>query len=313
MTNPREAGISVSIGRPITQTQVHILDRYLRPVPVGVSGEIHAGGDGLAQCYLNSPARTAEKFIPNPFSPIPGVRLYKTGDLARYREDGNIEFLGRADRQVKLRGFRIELGEIESALAAYPPVREAVVLVRVGPSGEKTLVTYVTGKEGQELVVSALREFLQAKLPDYMVPSAVVILEAMPLLANGKVDRAALPASGADGRNVAGADSAPRSPDETVIAGIWADVLGVDRVGIHENFFAMGGHSLTATQIISRMRTKLQLEVPLRILFEKPTVAEVSEEIQKMKTRGPTYSQSPGITRRTRSEYRLAEAKANDG
>jgi hypothetical protein len=230
--------------------------------------------------------------------------------LARYRQDGNIEFLGRADRQVKLRGFRIELGEVESALAGYPSASEAVVLLRVDPSGDKTLVAYVTGKEGLELSVPALREFLQARLPDYMVPSVFVILEAMPMTANGKIDRAALPAPGADRRKEAAAYVAPRNPDEAIIAGIWAEVLGLDQAGIHENFFALGGHSLKATQIISQMRTKLRLEVPLRILFEKPTIAEVSEEIQKMKTNGTAHPQPPEIIRRARSEFRVAENPA---
>jgi surfactin family lipopeptide synthetase C len=311
MTSPAQAESTVPIGCPIAHTQVYILDRHLRPVPVGIAGELHTGGDGLARCYLNSPARTAEKFIPDPFCGIPGARLYETGDLARYREDGNIEFLGRTDRQIKLRGFRIELGEVESALAAYPLASEAVVLLRVEPSGDKRLVAYVTGKGELALSVPALREFLEARLPDYMVPSLYVILDAMPLTANGKIDRGALPAPDANRRDEVAPNTVPRNPDEAIIAGIWAEVLGVDQVGIHENFFALGGHSLKATQIISQMRTKLRLEVPMRILFEKATIAEITEEMQKMKANGTAHPQSPGIVRRARSEYRLAESESD--
>jgi amino acid adenylation domain-containing protein len=326
---------SVSIGRPIANTQIFILDPYLMPVPVGVFGELHIGGAGLSRGYLNRPELTAEKFIPNPFAedaihtsyrfrlhrnhkiestvnsqqstilpvqpelisfiPHPSSfilseRLYKTGDLARYLPDGNIEFMGRSDHQVKVRGFRIELGEIEAVLSQYPAVREAIALVREDNPGDKRLVAYIVanselrGGQGDtdpthSEFINYLRVFLKQKLPQYMMPSAFVLLEAMPLTPNGKIDRRSLRAPDTNTAEFESNFTQPRTPDEQLIAEIWAEVLGLERVGIHDNFFELGGHSLLATQAISRLREAFQVEVPLRSLFESPTVATVTESL----------------------------------
>ena len=271
-----------TIGRPISNTQIYLLDEQLQPVPIGMAGELHIGGAGVAQGYLNRPELTAQRFIPNPFSTEPGARLYKTGDLARYLADGNIEFLGRLDTQVKLRGFRIELGEIEAVLARHPAVRQSAILIHeatpgrsvTGERGDKRLVAYVVPNPGQVPTSGELRRYLQECLPEYMVPSAFVILETLPLTPNGKVDRRALPAP-----ELAETYAAPSNPVQEILAGIWAEVLGLDRVGIHDNFFEMGGHSLVATQLISRLRGALQVELPLRTVFEAPTVADLAKII----------------------------------
>ncbi|MEG5063351.1 amino acid adenylation domain-containing protein [Microcoleus sp. B3-A4] len=295
---------SVSIGRPIANTQIFILDPYLMPVPVGVFGELHIGGAGLSRGYLNRPELTAEKFIPNPFAEDPihdsfiphpssfilSERLYKTGDLARYLPDGNIEFIGRSDHQVKVRGFRIELGEIEAVLSQYPAVREAIALVREDNPGDKRLVAYIVanselrGGHGDtdpthSEFINHLRVFLKQKLPPYMMPSAFVLLEAMPLTPNGKIDRRSLRAPDINRAEFESNFTEPRTPDEQLIAEIWAEVLGLERVGIHDNFFELGGHSLLATQAISRLREAFQVEVPLRSLFESPTVATVTQSL----------------------------------
>ena len=271
---------TVPIGRPIANTRIYILDRELQPVPVGVPGELHIGGDGLARGYLNRPDLTAEKFIADPFSGEPGARLYRTGDLARYRPDGNIEFLGRMDHQVKVRGFRIELGEIEAVLGQHPGLREAVVLAREDGPGDKRLVAYVVAHSGgASVAVSELRGFLGEKLPDYMIPSVFVFLDAMPLTPSGKVDRRGLPAPDAARPEGQEGYVAPRTPVEEALAGIWAEVLGLDRVGIHDNFFELGGHSLLATQVVSQARRLFQVELALRRLFEAPTVAGLVESL----------------------------------
>ncbi|MEG5139393.1 MULTISPECIES: non-ribosomal peptide synthetase [unclassified Microcoleus] len=298
---------SVSIGRPIANTQIFILDRYLMPVPVGVFGELHIGGAGLSSGYLNRPELTAEKFIPNPFTKdgihasfilhpssfIFSERLYKTGDLARYLPDGNIEFMGRSDHQVKVRGFRIELGEIETVLSQYPAVREAIALVREDNPGDKRLVAYIVanselrGGQGDTTpthseLINHLRVFLKQKLPQYMMPSAFVLLEAMPLTPNGKIDRRSLRAPDTNTAEFESNFTQPRTPDEQLIAEIWAEVLGLERVGIHDNFFELGGHSLLATQAIARLREAFQIELPLRVLFEAPTVASLSDRISQI-------------------------------
>jgi amino acid adenylation domain-containing protein len=268
----------VPIGRPIANTQIYLLDQHLQPVPIGVPGELHIGGDGLARGYLNRPELTDEKFVSNPYNPR--GRLYKTGDLARYLPDGTIEYLGRIDHQVKIRGFRIELGEIEACLSQHPEVREAVVVAREDVSGSKGLIAYIVPQEKPGSSVSELRSFLKEKLPDYMVPSAFVMLDSLPLTPNGKVDRRALPAPD---RTRVGSEktfTSPRTPVEEVLAGIWAQVLDIEPVGIHDNFFELGGHSLLATQVIYRVRSTLQVELPLRCLFESPTVAGLAESIE---------------------------------
>lgn len=269
----------IPIGRPIPNAQVYVLDDLLRPLPIGAVGDLHIGGVGLARGYVGRPDVTAEKFIPHPFSGEPGARLYKTGDLARYLPDGNIEFLGRIDHQVKIRGLRIELGEIEKTLGQHPAVREAIMVVQEGPPGEKRLVAYVSAKGETRPSANELRDFLKQKLPEHMVPAIFVSLDAFPLTANGKVDRRALPAP--DGRRpeVDEAFVACRTPTEDLLAEIWGQVLGVERVGIHDDFFQLGGHSLLATQVVSRIREGFQVEMPLRRLFDTPTVAGLAEHI----------------------------------
>nr|WP_258004534.1 condensation domain-containing protein [Cylindrospermopsis raciborskii] len=266
---------TVPIGRAIANTQVYILDRYLQPVPIGVCGELYLGGTGLARGYLNRPQLTAEKFINNPF--VPGERLYKTGDLARFLPDGNIEFIGRIDHQVKIRGFRIELGEIETVLTQHAQVKQVVVIVREDNPGNKYLTAYIVS-ENLTLTSSELRQFLKEHLPEYMIPLAFVILNAFPLNPNGKIDRRALPVPNlAD--NPQTVFVAPRNPTEETIAHIIANVLGLEKVGIYDNFFELGGHSLLATSVISRVRESLSLQLPLRSLFEAPTIAQLSQVI----------------------------------
>ncbi|HWS86509.1 MAG TPA: amino acid adenylation domain-containing protein [Pyrinomonadaceae bacterium] len=281
-----------TIGRPVSNTRAYVLDRYMQPVPVGVAGELHVGGAGLARGYLNRPNTTAEKFIPDPFSQEPGARLYRTGDLARFLPDGDIEFLGRVDFQIKLRGFRIELGEIEAALASHPAVREAVAVVRED-GGDKRLVAYLVADAPAP--AAELRQYLRERVPDYMVPSAFVLLEGMPLNANGKVDRKALPAPGVEmmGR----AYTAPRTPVEEELAGIWAEVLRVERVGVEDNFFELGGHSLMATQIVSRVRKALGVDLPLRMLFESPTVEGLARHVEAALSQSRADSAPPLVAR----------------
>jgi len=274
------------IGRPIANAQIFILDSYFNPVPVGVTGELHIGGDGLACGYLNRPELTAEKFIANPLSDEPGSRLYRTGDLARYLPDGNIEYLGRIDNQVKIRGFRIELGEIEAVLAQHPGIQQAVVLAREDTPGDKRLVAYVVTAGGSTTSVHDLRSYLQHKLPDYMVPSAFVFLDSLPLNANGKLDRKALPAPEQSRPGLDDAFTPPTTPVEEILANIWSEILKLDKVGIHDNFFHLGGHSLLATQIVSRVRSEFDIELPLRRIFESPTVAEMAILITVDQTKG---------------------------
>lgn len=283
----------VSIGQPIANTQIYILDPFWQPVPIGVSGELYIGGVGVARGYLNRPELTAEKFLPNPFSDEPGTRLYKTGDLARYLPDGNIEFLGRVDHQVKIRGFRIELGEIETVLGHHPDVREAIVVAVEDAPGEQRLVAYVITEPGSVLTSSALRKFLQEKLPAYMTPAVFVLLAAWPLLSNGKIDRRALPVPDRARPEFEETFVAPRTPTEEMLAGIWAQVLGIERIGIHDNFFSLGGHSLLATQVVSRMRNAFQVEIPLRRLFELPTVAGQAGSIEVARRAGQNLQAPP--------------------
>ena len=280
---------SSPIGRPIPNARIYILNNALRPLPIGVAGHLHIGGVGLARGYLNRPELTAEKFIPDPFSAEPGARMYKTGDLARYLPDGNIEFLGRADHQVKIRGFRIELGEIEAVLGQHPAVREAVVLAREDAPGEKRLVAYVVA----ESTADELRRFLKDKLPDHMVPAVFVLLDTLPLLSNGKIDRRALPAPDRTRPELDKTFVAPRTPTEELLAEIWAQLLDLERVGIHDNFFDLGGHSLLATQAVSRMRDAFQVEIPLRRLFEVPTVAGLAESIEAARQAGQNLLAPP--------------------
>lgn len=266
------------IGRPIANTQIYLLDEHLQILPIGVVGEIYIGGNSLARGYLNDPALSAARFIPNPFSNDPGARLYKTGDLARYRSDGNIQFVGRRDNQVKIRGVRIELGEIEAVLSQHPRLQNSIVLVREDIPDNKYLVAYVVANPPAP-TSNQLRHFLQQKLPASMLPSSFILLDSLPLTPNGKVDWRSLPAP----EKIAPLQHnfiAAQTPIQQMLVGIWAEVLQVEAVGIDDNFFDLGGHSLLATQIISRVRTNFNVELPLHSLFEFPTVLELAEEIE---------------------------------
>ncbi|MES1245585.1 MAG: amino acid adenylation domain-containing protein, partial [Acidobacteriota bacterium] len=269
---------SVPIGRPIANTTIHLLDRDLRSVPLGVPGELFIGGVQPARGYRGRPELTAEKFVPDPFGE-PGSRLYRTGDLCRWRPDGAVDYLGRIDQQVKIRGFRIELEEIETALREHPAVRQSALAVH-RRGGDPALVAYVVSSDGTPFAPDALRLFLQDRLPDYMVPEFYVPLAELPLSPNGKVDRKALPAPGAPER--AGDGGEPRTPVEEILAAIWAEVLGLDRVGIRDHFFALGGHSLKATQVVSRIRAGFRVDLPLRLLFEAPVLADFAARIEPL-------------------------------
>ena len=258
---------ALSIGRPIANTRIYVLDKCGELVPVGVVGELYIGGAGVARGYLNRPELTAERFLADRFSPDAATRMYRTGDLGRWLADGNIEFVGRNDFQVKIRGFRIELGEIEAKLSEHPGVRDAVVIVREDTPGDKRLAAYVTTQSGDSLDIQALRTHLAAALPEYMVPAAYMQLASFPLTPNGKLDRKALPAPEADAY-VAHAYEAPQGTMEATVAGIWAEVLKIERVGRNDNFYDLGGHSLFATQVMSRIRQAFGVEVPLRSFLE---------------------------------------------
>jgi amino acid adenylation domain-containing protein len=282
----------VPIGRPFPNTQFYILDKNLQPVPIGVAGELYIGGFNLARGYRHRPELTAEKFIPNPFSHNSGERLYKTGDLVRYLPDGNIEFLQRIDNQVKIRGFRIEIGEIEAAINQYLEVKEAIVIVREDIADDKRLVAYVV-PHSTEISVLELRNLLKFKLPSYMIPSAFVVLEKFPLTPNGKIDRRALPTPDRIQHSEEN-NSVALTPVQEMLAGIWTDILGVKQVGMHDNFFELGGHSLLATRVISQIRKAFKVELPLRCLFESPTVAELAKEIEKT-TKADLKAKLPNI------------------
>ena len=281
-------GSTASIGRPIGNTSMYVLDAQRNPVPIGVSGELYIGGDGVARGYLNRPELTAEKFISDPFSK-PGARLYRTGDLARFLPDGNIHFLGRADFQVKIRGFRIELGEIESLLAQYPAVQQAMVLVREDRPGDTRLMAYVIAKPGQKIVSGEVRDFLKKKLPQYMVPSAVATLDAFPLTPNGKVDRRALAALNVSAPQDDSTYIGPRDRFEVKMIEIWQRVLGMQNIGIRDNFFELGGHSLLAVRLLAEIEKEAGYKIPLAAIFREATV----EAMAAMLSDGPgCYSET---------------------
>jgi amino acid adenylation domain-containing protein len=271
------------IGVPIPDLQLYILDRHLQPVPIGVSGEMYVGGAGLAKGYLNRHELTEERFILNPFNSTPGNRLYKTGDLARFLPNRDIEYLGRVDHQVKIRGFRIELGEIETVLDQHPDIQTAVVIVREDTPGDKRLIAYIKKQSADKVLSNGeLRQYLQKKLPDYMIPAFFVKLDEFPLTRNGKIDRKRLPEPDTKGLEIDGRYMAPRTPIEKALAALWSEILGVERVGIHDNFFSLGGHSLLATKFVSRLRDRLQVELPMRRVFEAPTIAELAQLIDAL-------------------------------
>ena len=293
-----DTGLSiVPIGKPIWNTQLYILDKHLQPVPIGVAGELHIGGVNLARGYLKKPELTAQKFIPDPFGREAGARLYKTGDLARFLSDGNIEYLGRMDHQVKIRGFRIELGEIETALMECPGVKECVVLAREDAPGEKRLVAYVVAEStGDEL-----RRFLKDKLPEYMVPAVFVLLDALPLMPNGKTDRGALPAPDRSRPELEKAFVAPRDDLELQLAHIWEEVLGVRPVGVRDNFFELGGHSLLAVRLFALIEKRLGKKLPLTTVFQGATVEHLAGVLRQQAMPGSQSSLvaiQPGGSRR---------------
>jgi len=275
----------------------------MQPVPIGVIGEIHISGIGVARGYLNQPAMTAENFIPNPFASQAGSRLYRTGDLARFSPDGSIEFLGRMDHQIKLRGYRIELGEIESIISKHEVVRDVAVMLREDEPSDKRIVAYLVVENNDERSIGEIRRYIKEKLPEYMVPTSFVVVEALPLTPNGKVDRKSLPrpdqTRGASGDEYV----APRSELEEGVARIWAAVLGVDKVGVNDNFFELGGHSLLATQVVSRIRDAYNIEVPLIQVFESPTVAQFAVRIDKEEA-GQINKYSDSIKRMERADER---------
>jgi amino acid adenylation domain-containing protein len=274
----------VTIGRPVANTCVYVLDEQLQQVPVGVVGDLYITGAGLARGYWQRPEMTAEKFVPDGLSGAKGTRLYRTGDKARYLVNGNLEFLGRADHQVKLRGYRIELGEIESVLRRHEEVQEAIVVARDQEGEDKRLVAYVVA--GAATRVSELRSWLRERLPEFMTPAAFVLLDVLPLTPNGKVDRKALPAPDFASAGEESLTTA-RTQIQEVLLGIWANVLGIEQLGIHDNFFELGGHSLLATRLISQIRNELHVEVPLSKVFESPTVARLAEHVEQMLSDAP--------------------------
>jgi aspartate racemase len=265
---------SVPIGIPVSNTQVYILDEWMKPVPVGVEGELYAAGDGLAVGYWRNDQLTREKFVESRF--CPGIRLYRTGDLCRYLSDGRIEFRGRLDGQVKIRGYRVETGEIETAILSFLNIQKAVVVAREDLGSEKILVGYLVAAPNAKIQIEDLRSFLLKRLPDYMVPRYFVEMDQFPLTENGKVDRRNLPSP--ERRTASEAEELvlPRNELEKTIARVWSEILKVDGIGIHENFFELGGDSLSATRVISRLKALLKIEVPLKKLFEGPTIEKLA-------------------------------------
>ena len=274
------------IGRPISNIQIYVLDSRMQPVPAGVSGELYIGGIGVARGYLNNAELTSEKFVPDPFSPVPGGRMYRTGDQGRWRSEGVLEFQGRLDHQVKYRGFRIELGEIESVLNRCPQVSQSIVMLREDRPGEKRLVAYLVPVDPSSVSPRDYREFARQRLPEYMIPTSWVILDSLPLTVNGKIDRKALPVPGLEGVESGEARIAPRTPLEEILAEGWKQVLRVDEVGVDENFFELGGHSLLAIRLVSYIRSALEMEIPIRSVFEHPTISGLATLIDSTRRSG---------------------------
>jgi amino acid adenylation domain-containing protein len=285
---------TVPIGYPIANSRMHVLNGQMQAVPVGVAGELYIGGRGVGRGYLGRAELTSERFVPDPYSEEEGARLYRTGDVVRYLPNGAIEYLGRVDHQVKIRGFRIELAEIEQALAGHPAIKDCVVTASAD-GDHKRLVAFIVAAPDQAPNNSELFKYLKEKLPEYMVPSTFVLLSELPLNAHGKVDRNALPAPGGERPLLDREYVAPRTPEEELLAGIWSQVLGIREIGVRDNFFELGGHSLLATQIISRTREAFQVDLPLRALFESPTVAELVERIELQRSVAQDQEQAPPL------------------
>ena len=303
----REPGGGVPIGRPIANTEVYVLDRNCQPVPIGAVGELYLGGAGLARGYAARPGLTAAAFIPHPFAATPGARLYRTGDLGRYRDDGTLEFLGRRDSQVKVRGVRIELGEVEAVLRQHPALQAVAVVAREDRPHDKQLVAYVVPQAGLRPGQSGLRRFVEARLPAQMVPAIFMPLEALPLLPSGKLDAAALPRPDHTRPQLEEELVEPRNEVEATIARIWMEVLGLERLGVHDNFFVLGGHSLRATQVVSRVREALGVNLPLRVLFEAPTVAGLAAWLDVAQL-APVEPGGPPLVRVPRADSRTIGA-----
>ena len=307
----------VPIGKPIANDQVYVLDPSGYPLPIGVIGELYLGGIGVADGYLNRPELTAERFVPDAYGPRRGVRLYKTGDLARYRVDGNLEFLGRIDHQVKVRGFRVELEEIEAVLNQHPAVRESVVVVREDVPGDKRLVAYLVTEEQQHLPTRELRNNVLAQLPEYMVPSSYVFLEAFPLTINRKVDQRRLPAPDQERPALVETFVAARTATEQQLVQMWIEILRLERVGVHDNFFELGGHSLLITQVVSRIRDIFGIDLPVRSFFGTSTIALIAERIDQAQQIGDgngagTQVSAPTITRASRQRVRAQVSKKGE-
>jgi acyl carrier protein len=313
------AGDRITIGRPIGGKKIHILDSELQPVPIGVNGEIYIGHEGVARGYLQRADLTAESFIPDPFSSDAGARLYRTRDRGRYLADGTIEFLGRYDHQVKVRGFRIELGEIDAALCEHPGLSEAVTLIRTAGDDEKYIAAYTVAARQPAPTAGELRAWLKERLPEYMVPSAWVHLEHLPLTASGKLDRASLPGPERGRPDLDSLFVAPRTAIEEMLAQIFAEILSLERAGIDDNFFELGGHSLLTTRVVTRIRKVFSADLPLRRFFERPTVREIAEFLTANETRPGQTEEAMALLRKIESlsvddlEELLKRKRAKEG
>ncbi len=290
-TIPDAKTFSMPIGRPLINTRTYVVSSRGLQSPAGVEGELYVGGAGVGRGYFNDSAQTAANFVPDHYGTNPGARLYRTGDRAKHRHDGRIEFLGRMDHQVKVRGYRIELGEIEEALLSHPKVEIAAAVVRTDAKGDQIIFGYAAARDGAQLAVTELQSFLRERIPEYMIPSAFVMLDSLPLTPNGKVDRKALPVP--DVAETSGESDQVRTPVEEILAGIWADVLRLKEVNINQNFFDLGGHSLLATQVVSRVRRVLNLDIPLRLLFESPTISSFARSLDQLRKAGRVWEAPP--------------------
>jgi acyl carrier protein len=298
-----QSGRGSVIGVPIPDLQLYVLDPNLRPVPIGVAGELYVGGAGLGQGYLNRPELTKERFIPDPFSASVGARLYKTGDIARYLLNQDLEYLGRADHQVQIRGFRVEPGEIETVLTNNESVGQAVVLVREDRPGDQRLVAYVVPATDQAVSIADLRNYLRKKLPDYMIPHHIVELDVMPLTHNGKVDRRALPVPQVD-RQAEENYVAPRNQVENIVAGIWEELLNVKNVGIRDSFFDLGGHSLLLIKMLSKLQDSFTNDMSIVDLFKYPTIETLASFLTEKHKVGPSFAATYDLAKKQRESLR---------